>query len=293
MIHTLDPSTTDKTTNHSLTETSSANLEHLNFPEIYIMASGKGGVGKTWLSITLVHTLAQQGKKILLFDGDLGLANIDIQLGLTPSRDLGNVLAQQCSLKDAIMPHPSGQFDIIAGRSGCGSLSTLSPHRLNLLREEIKSLAQDYDMIFIDLGAGIGGTVRALSAIATEFIVVTTEEPTALTDAYAFIKLMSQTLPQAPLQVLINQAETTSTATQAYEIIKKVCERFLKITPAYLGSVRRDVRVRESIQSQTLILARHPNAPAGQDVQAIAQELAKKKQNKDKKAKIMLETVAI
>ncbi len=245
-------------------------------PEIYIMTSGKGEVGKTWLSITLAHMLAQQDKKVLLFDGDSGLANIDIQLGLAPEKDPGHVLAQQCSLTDSIVRHPVGHFDIIAGRSGGSYLSSLSSHRLVLLREEIKDLSQNYDMTFMDPGAGIGGTVRALSAIATKFIVITTEEPTALTDAYAVIKLMSQTPGHVPLHVIVNQAENRETAKQAYETLKKVCDRFLNLIPFYLGPVRRDIRVRESIQTQTLTFARYPNSPLGQDIQNIVQELIKK-----------------
>ena len=242
---------------------------------ICIIASGKGGVGKTWFSIALSHALAQRGKKILLFDGDLGLANIDVQLGVMPHKDLGTVIARQCSLDEAVTRCENGAFDMIAGRSGCGLLASLSLQRLALLQEEIRFLARRYDVVLMDLGAGVGGTVRALSALASECIVMTTEEPTSLTDAYAFIKLMTQLSCGVPLYVVVNQAESQRTAERTYGILKKVCEKFLGVLPISLGSVQRDARVRESIHSQAMILSRYPNSEAAQDIQSIAEGLVK------------------
>ena len=113
---------------------------------IIAVASGKGGVGKTWFSITLAHALALAGKKALLFDGDLGLANVDVQLGCTPRRDLGSVLSGEATLAQAVTPNPNG-FDIIAGRSGSGSLANLSAARLLDLRTELGRFAQNYDWV--------------------------------------------------------------------------------------------------------------------------------------------------
>jgi flagellar biosynthesis protein FlhG len=124
------------------------------------IASGKGGVGKTWLAITLSHALANSHRNVLLFDGDLGLANVDIQLGLMPKHDLGGVLAGRLPLNQATMPFGDGNFDIIAGRSGSGNLANISASRLQSLNEDLTMLSLSYDHIIFDLGAGVERTVE-------------------------------------------------------------------------------------------------------------------------------------
>src|SRR3954467_998779 len=119
------------------------------------VASGKGGVGKTWFAITLSHALAKRGKKTLLFDGDLGLANVDIQLGLMPKHDLGAVIAGRLPLNQAPIPFEDGGFDIVAGRSGSGNLANLTVSRLHTLGEDLELLSSVYDHVVLDLGAGV------------------------------------------------------------------------------------------------------------------------------------------
>jgi flagellar biosynthesis protein FlhG len=153
-----------------------------NCANMLAVASGKGGVGKTWLSVTLAQALARKAKRVLLFDGDLGLANVDIQLGLHPHNDLAGVLEGSYALKDAIVAHPSGGFDVIAGRSGTGSLANLPAGRLQQLMDDLAALAPAYDRVILDLGAGLDRTVRQLAALARTSLVVATDEPTSLTD---------------------------------------------------------------------------------------------------------------
>lgn len=240
---------------------------------IVAIASGKGGVGKTWFSITLSHALARAGQKALLFDGDLGLANVDIQLGLTPRRDLGAVMAGQATLGQVSTPFPEGGFDIIAGRSGTGSLANLSMQRLGALSQDLTQLARRYDCTVVDLGAGLERPVRMLAAVAGLTLVITTDEPTALTDAYAFIKVTAQETPQARLGVVVNMATTRREGERTYETLLKACKGFLKIEPPLYGIVRRDARVREAIRYQTPLLSRFPSADAAQDVEAVARKL--------------------
>ena len=156
---------------------------------IVAVASGKGGVGKTWFAITLAHACARDGRRVLLFDGDLGLANVDIQLGLTPVHDLGSVIANRVTLSEAALHHADGGFDIVVGRSGSGALSAVDPGVLEHVLAALRQAAERYDLILLDLGAGLERPVRRMSAWADTVLVVATEEPTSLTDAYAVLKL--------------------------------------------------------------------------------------------------------
>jgi len=237
------------------------------------VASGKGGVGKTWFSITLTHALARAGQKVLLFDGDLGLANVDVQLGLMPKRDLCDVIEGRLSLARAVHHYEEGGFDILAGRSGQSSLSALPGPRLSALRHGLMELADDYDVMVVDLGAGIDRTVRMMAASSGTVLVVTTDEPTSLTDAYAFIKLSHSAGHDDNLFVVINQAQTTEAGDRTYGTLKKACNHFLRINPPLAGLVHRDNHVRDSIRHQTPILIRSPNAEAAEDVERIADKV--------------------
>ncbi|MCK5546259.1 MAG: MinD/ParA family protein [Rhodospirillaceae bacterium] len=242
---------------------------------IIAIASGKGGVGKTWLAITLAHAITNKERKVLLFDGDLGLANLDIQLGLMPKQDLGSVVAGRLTLNQAVIPFPAGGFDIIAGRSGSGGLANVPPSRLQMLSEDLTLLAQAYDKIIIDLGAGVERTVRQLTSNVGIVIVVATDEPTSLTDAYAFIKVTHMERPNLDIRIVINAANSTREGERTYNTLLKACEGFLKISPPLLGVIRRDDKVREAIKSQTPLLTRYPNSEAAQDVENIAKFLIK------------------
>lgn len=237
---------------------------------IIAVASGKGGVGKTFFSITLAHALSKMGKRVLLFDGDLGLANVDVQLGLMPKRDLNDVIRGRLSLEKVVQTYEDGDFDIIAGRSGQASLSALPSQRLSLLRDQLVDISSKYDVVIIDLGAGVDRTVRMLSAAATRTLLVTTDEPTSLTDAYAFIKLGSAAGMSRKVSIVINQAASASDGEKTYKTLLKACENFLKLTPPLAGLVRHDPRVKESIRHQTPILTRSPNSEAAADVEKIA-----------------------
>lgn len=237
---------------------------------IIAVASGKGGVGKTFFSITLAHALSKMGKRVLLFDGDLGLANVDVQLGLMPKRDLNDVIRGRLSLEKVVQTYEDGDFDIIAGRSGQASLSALPSQRLSLLRDQLIDISSKYDVVIIDLGAGVDRTVRMLSAAATRTLLVTTDEPTSLTDAYAFIKLGSAAGMSRKVSIVINQAASASDGEKTYKTLLKACENFLKLTPPLAGLVRHDPRVKESIRHQTPILTRSPNSEAAADVEKIA-----------------------
>ena len=237
------------------------------------VASGKGGVGKTWFSITLAHALSGFRQHTLLFDGDLGLANIDIQLGLMAQYDLGSVVAGNLTLNQAVHHYEKGRFDIIAGRSGSAGLASMPIGRLQVLGEDLSALSGNYDKVILDMGAGVEKPVRILSGLAEKIIVVCTDEPTSLTDAYAFIKIMNMQYSRCDINIVVNQANSLREGQRTYETLLKACTNFLKITPPLLGIVRRDTRVRDSIRNQTPILNRYPTSEAAEDVVAIARKL--------------------
>jgi flagellar biosynthesis protein FlhG len=240
---------------------------------VIAVASGKGGVGKTFLSITLSHAIALHGHRTLLFDGDLGLANVDVQLGLMPNRDLGGVIAGRLTLNQAKTAFPVGGFDIIAGRSGAGSLAALAPSRLAVLGGDLAELARTYDFVVMDLGAGVDRMVRQLASAAGTRLVVVTAEPTSLTDAYAFIKVTITDDPTADLRIVVNQAKSQAEGERTYNTLLKACKSFLRFAPPLAGIVRRDRKVIESIRTQTPLLTRFPNAEAAADIDAIAVKL--------------------
>ncbi len=239
---------------------------------IMAVASGKGGVGKTWFAVTLAHTLSRRGVRTLLFDGDLGLANIDLQLGLMPDRDLGHVVDEDLPLEDAVTNF-ADRFDVIAGKAGSASLAHMAPPRLLRLRDRLLAIAGRYDRVVLDLGAGVDGAVRSLAAASGTVLVIATDEPTSLTDAYAFIKLLTAQNRGHLVRIVINMAASTREGERTYAKLLKACETFLKLSPPLAGIVRRDEKVRDAIRHQTALLTRHPTADALADVEAIAARL--------------------
>jgi len=235
------------------------------------IASGKGGVGKTWFAITLAQAMAEDGSNILLFDGDLGLANVDIQLGLTPKQDLAGVLAGRIGLQGAIMTVPGAGFDVLPGRSGSGSLAALPPNQLDALLGQLGQAR--YQTILLDLGAGLDAHNRRMSAWSDTLLAVATDEPTSLTDAYAVLKLFARDKPGGDARLVVNQAASLAAGRRTHETLARACQTFLGRDLPLAGIVRRDEHVRDSIRRQTPLLIRHPGCHAANEVRAIHKTL--------------------
>jgi flagellar biosynthesis protein FlhG len=235
---------------------------------IIAIASGKGGVGKTWLSISLAQALAEAGQKVLLVDADFGLANIDVQLGLPPGPDLGEVLAGRRSLAEAVRRHAAG-FDLLPGRSGCGSLAGLGG-AAGQVGALLCGAAAQWEVVLLDCGAGIDPAVRGLAALADTLLVVATEEPTSLTDAYAVLKLHRRDRPGGDQRVVVNLAADRAAGEHVWRSLDTACGRFLGAGVALAGIVRRDARVPEAIRRQVPLLTRHPMAASAEDVRSLA-----------------------
>jgi len=248
---------------------------------VLAVASGKGGVGKTWFSATLAHALAFAGERLVLFDGDVGLANVDIQLGLLPGHDLSGVVSGRVRLQDAItrvdggsaQAGAGGGFDVLAGRSGSGALADMAGGELERLREGLRVLARSYDRVVVDLAAGIGRDVKALCTLGGPVLIVVSDEPTSLTDAYAVIKVLCQLSVGIDLRIVVNQAASRAEGQAIHDSLARACRHFLAVSPPLLGVVRRDPKVRDAIRHQTPLIRRHPQSPAAADVLTIARAL--------------------
>jgi flagellar biosynthesis protein FlhG len=237
------------------------------------IASGKGGVGKTWLAISLAHALARRGQRVLLFDGDFGLANVDVQLGLGPGLDLVSVLSGRCTLGQAARRVEACGFDALVGRSGSGQLGQVDPADLERLLADLAGVARGYHVILLDLPAGIDSAVRRLLRAADLRLVVTSDEPTALTDAYALIKIGQRAGDRTALELVINLALSQEAGSATYQGLLRVCDHFLKLRPPLAGVLRRDPGVPDAIRHQTPFLIRHPTGPAARDLEALASHL--------------------
>jgi flagellar biosynthesis protein FlhG len=236
------------------------------------IASGKGGVGKTWFAITLAHALALAGRRVLLVDADLGLANVDIQLGLNPRCDLAAVLGRRAPLREAVLRHAGG-FDILPGSSGTGALAALgragADDLLRLLREA------EAEIVLLDLGAGIAPATRHLAASADTLLLLATAEPTSLTDGYAVLKLFLADQPGGDARIVINQAASEAEAARSFATLSRACSRFLGAAPPLAGVIRRDRLVPDAIRRQALLMQLYPASAAVEGVRAVAAAVVK------------------
>lgn len=239
---------------------------------IVAVASGKGGVGKTFLAVALAQALAERGRDVLLADADLGLANVDVQLGLDPQSDLGDVLAGRATLEGAAIRHPSAGFRALPGRSGSGGLAGLGEAGVSRLLALLRG-ARAAEVV-LDLGAGIGAAQRRMAAAADLLLVLVNEEPTSLTDAYAVLKLHARDAPAgAAAAVVANNVADEAAGRRAHAALDRACRGFLGRGVPLLGVVRRDPKVPASIRAQTPLLTRHPDSPAARDARALAEAL--------------------
>ncbi len=235
------------------------------------IASGKGGVGKTVLAVTLGHALARTGARVLVVDADLGLANVDVHLGLVEDRHLGRALAEGRPLVEMIVREPTTGLDLLLGPSGWRSLAALEGETLERLAREIEVLAAGYDAALFDLPAGIGPRTLRLARLARRALLIATPEPTALTDAYALLKVGLKDHPG--LGLVVNMAEDRADGTNAARTLATTARRFLDRELPVVGIVRRDPRIADAIARQRPLLVRHPNAPAAADVEELARSL--------------------
>ncbi|MEJ1967331.1 MAG: P-loop NTPase [Rhizomicrobium sp.] len=242
---------------------------------ITAIGSGKGGTGKTMIAVSLAHALAHRGERILLCDADLGLANAGVHLGIGDSGDLPGVMAGTKALTDAVTRVASGpraSFDILAAPSGSGVLANARAAQVQTLLAALES-AKAYDRVLVDLGAGIDDTVMTFAARADETLLVLTPDPAALTDAYAFAKLLLRRTTARVPQALVNMALNATEGRRIADALIGSAQAFLKAAPDYLGFIPYDARVSEAVRRQGPLLALFPQSPAALAIEALAARL--------------------
>ncbi len=244
------------------------------------VTSGKGGVGKTNISANLAYLLSRRNKKALVLDADAGLANIDVILGINSQYNLYHVLKGEKSLSEAVIEGPGGIM-ILPSASGIPEMTDLSRGQKLTLIDELNALNEALDFMIIDTGAGISSNVMYFNMVAKEIIVVTSPEPTALTDAYALIKVLYQRHAKKRFRLLVNMVRNPSEANEIYERLSQATDHFLNLTIEYLGYVLLDEKVKDAIRQQKAFAEVFPNSPATKCLAKIADKLCAEVQEAD------------
>jgi len=234
--------------------------------------SGKGGVGKTNISLNLAFALYSMEHRSLLMDCDLGLANLDVMLGIAPEGTLQDMLMGDADASSVIYTLADG-FDILPAASGVPELVEMDNDMCDLLLRRMQPVLSNYDYVFLDLGAGINSTVQIFAGMAAARIVVVTPEPTALTDSYALIKVLATQYKVRDFLIVVNQVENRQEESTTFKRLYAACQRFLGVEPVLLGSIRTDRNVPEAVRRQTPYVRMFPNSPATHDIIEIARKL--------------------
>ena len=242
-------------------------------PIVFSVTSGKGGVGKTNISVNLAVLLANAGKRVVLLDADLGLANVDVLLGMTPRCNLFHLFHEGAKVSDILHATEYG-FSILPASSGVTEMLNLDTGQKLELLEAMDELENDVDYLVVDTGAGINDNVLYFNLAAQERIVVLTPEPTSLTDAYALIKVMKQKHGVDSFKVLLNMADDENLAKEVYRRLTAACDHFLTgVSLDYLGSVPRDPNVRKAVVQQVPYCAEDEHSPASKALSNISNTL--------------------
>ena len=237
---------------------------------IIAISSGKGGVGKTNFTVNIGIALTKLNKKVTIIDADLGLANIDIILGLVPKFTLTHVLKNQKNIEDIIMDGPDG-IKIISGGSGLMDLVNLSAQELEALIKTFEYLNEDSDYILIDTGAGLNQSVLSFIQAAQELIVVVTSDPTSITDAYALIKNIKSM--NIPIKIVVNRVESNKEGHEVFHKLNSATTKFLNFEMENIGFIYEDPCVKKSVRNQIPFMIGFPNALASKGVELIANTL--------------------
>lgn len=242
--------------------------------KVIAVSSGKGGVGKTNVSVNLACQLARRGNRVLLMDADLGLANVDIMLGLRPKWNLSHVLDGKCSIEDVLVPGPDG-ISIIPAASGIKKMAELGNDQHTAIVRSLSSLSGDYDVMIVDTAAGISDSVITFSRASQYVLVVVTDELTSMADAYALIKVMNRDAGIKRFKVLRNMVNSHDQARDGFERLNEVAQRFLDVTLEYAGFIPRDPYLIKADTRQKAVSDLYPGAESSMAFRRLAEVVDK------------------
>jgi len=237
--------------------------------KVIAITGGKGGVGKTLTAVNLGAALAGLGRSTMLLDADLGMANVDVLLGLRARLNLEHVVNGECGLEDVILNAPSG-LRIVPASSGSFNMATLGRLQHAGLIGAFSQLFEPLDVLLVDTGAGVGDGVVTFTEAAQRIVVLVCDEPASLTDAYGLIKVLTRRRADCKFEIVANMVETPAQGRELYEKLMRVCHRFLGITPAYFGYVPNDDYLRQAIRAQATVVEAFPGSPSARAFQRLA-----------------------
>ncbi len=249
---------------------------------IIAFSSGKGGVGKTSLSVNLAISLAKRGKEVYIIDADLGLANVDVLLGLIPSHTLFHIVNSEKSIDEVVMEGPAG-IKIVSGGSGISELSNMSRDRLFTLIRSFEILNDRADYIFVDTGAGISDAVLSFIKSANDLFVVVSPDPASIMDAYALLKNIED--DQRNIYVIVNSARSKKEADEVFERLNIVCDSFLNIKIQMIGHVLEDENVKNASRQQKAFYLAYPKSAASKCIDLISHRIEKNEDEEEEEFK--------
>ena len=242
---------------------------------VVAVTGGKGGVGKTNVSVNLAVSLAEMGKRTLLMDADLGLANVDVLLGLSPKFTLADLIAGRCGLEDVLLEGPEGVL-VVPASSGFRHMAELTPAEHVGLVHVFSELQRALDFMVVDTAAGISDSVLTFCQAAQDTVVVVCDEPASITDAYALIKVLARERGLDRVHVIANMVRDPNEGRKLYEKLARVCERFLgDVALHYLGAVPQDDWLRRAVQRQQPVVKAYPGSPSARAITDIARTTAR------------------
>lgn len=253
---------------------------------VIAVTSGKGGVGKTSLSVNLAIMLSRMGKRVVVFDADFGLANVEVMLGIRPRFNLLDVIHNEKRIEEIITEGPN-KIGFISGGSGVSELATLDSESIKLLISELTKLDTMYDVVIIDTGAGITDSVMEFVMVSPEVLLVVTQEPTSITDAYSLLKVLRRKEKFNPLyktiHVVANRVDNANEGLEIYNKINTVSTKFLNTKLQYLGAVVQDRNASMAIIEQKPMVMAFPQSQAAKDMTQVAYKLMNSTQEEYKK----------
>ena len=238
---------------------------------VIAVTGGKGGVGKTTCSVNLAVAMALAGRKVMLLDGDLGLANVDVMLGLQPTYNLAHVIEGRCTLEETLLTGPAGVL-VVPAASGKRQMAELTKVQHAGLVHAFSEMQRPLDTLIVDTAAGIADSVITFTQAAQEVIAVICNDPSSMTDAYALIKVLSREHGIERVHVVSNMVHNATEAREMFDSLRRVAEKFLDVTLDYMGSVPQDEWLKRAVRKQRAVVDAYPNSPSAAAYTALAKK---------------------